>query len=170
MVASDREAQVRDRQAAPSAVRTIGRAGRALIEQLELQLADLEETAAEAEAATEIAAKAASADAVQVRGFERKKPARGPLPDHLPRERIVYPAPSACPCFSIRPRLVKCRFSSPSFSSCFRFFGSTAPQAFFRPDRSFPTPTRTGRVKAGSSFAAHRRLGLDATEHVGTLS
>ena len=70
----------------------------ALIEQLELQLADLEENAAEAEAAAAIATKAASADAVQVRGFERKKPARGPLPEHLPRERIVYPAPSACPC------------------------------------------------------------------------
>ena len=70
----------------------------ALIEQLELQLADLEENAAEAEAAAEIATKAASADAVQVRGFERKKPARRPLPEHLPRERIVYPAPSACPC------------------------------------------------------------------------
>lgn len=68
----------------------------ALIEQLELQLADLEENAAEAEASAEITTKAASADAVQVRGFERKKPARRPLPEHLPRERIVYPAPSAC--------------------------------------------------------------------------
>lgn len=29
-------------------------------------------------------------------GFERTKPARRPLPDHLPRERIVYPAPSVC--------------------------------------------------------------------------
>ena len=70
----------------------------ALIEQLELQLADLEETAAEAEASAEIATKAASIDSVQVRGFERKKPSRGPLPVHLPRERIVYPTPSACPC------------------------------------------------------------------------
>ena len=69
-----------------------------LIEQLELQLADLEENATEAEAAAAIATKAASADAVQVRGFERRKPARGPLPEHLPRERVVYPAPSACPC------------------------------------------------------------------------
>ena len=33
-----------------------------------------------------------------MQGFERKKPARRPLPDHLPRERIVYPAPAACPC------------------------------------------------------------------------
>ena len=30
--------------------------------------------------------------------FERRRPARRPLPEHLPRERIVYPAPSACPC------------------------------------------------------------------------
>ena len=69
-----------------------------LIEQLELQLADLEESAAEAEASAEIATKAAGIDSVQVRGFERKKPSRGPLPVHLPRERIVYPTPSACPC------------------------------------------------------------------------
>ena len=83
----------------------------ALIEQLELQLADLEETAAEAETAAKTAAEAetaaktaaeaetaakiaapANADKVQVHGFERTKPARRPLPDHLPRERIVYPA------------------------------------------------------------------------------
>jgi transposase len=69
----------------------------ALIEQLELQLADLEETAAEAETAAKIAAPA-NADKVQVHGFERTKPARRPLPDHLPRERVVYPAPSACAC------------------------------------------------------------------------
>ena len=69
----------------------------ALLEQLELQLADLEETAAEAETAAKIAAPA-NADKAQVRGFERQSPARRPLPEHLPRERIVYPAPSACPC------------------------------------------------------------------------
>ena len=33
-----------------------------------------------------------------MQGFERRKPARRPLPEHLPRERIVYPSPSACPC------------------------------------------------------------------------
>ena len=33
-----------------------------------------------------------------VPSFERRRPARRPLPEHLPRERIVYPAPSACPC------------------------------------------------------------------------
>jgi transposase len=35
---------------------------------------------------------------VKVAAFERRKPARRPLPEHLPRERIVYPSPSACPC------------------------------------------------------------------------
>ena len=66
-----------------------------LIDQLELQLADLEETAA----ASEVAAEAAISEAkVEVSSFTRRKPARRPLPEHLPRERVVYPAPSACPC------------------------------------------------------------------------
>jgi transposase len=66
----------------------------ALLDQLELQLADLEENAAHAETAAQLAA----AETVTVPAFERRKPARRPLPAHLPRERIVYPAPSACPC------------------------------------------------------------------------
>ena len=70
--------------------------GARLLEQLELQLADLEERAAEVETATEIAHP--PAHAIPVRGFERQKPARRPLPEHLPRERVVHPAPSACPC------------------------------------------------------------------------
>ena len=47
-----------------------------------------------------MAAEVASAPSstIEVHGFTRRKPARRPLPDHLPRERIVYPAPSACPC------------------------------------------------------------------------
>jgi transposase len=64
-----------------------------LIEQLELQLADLE--AAQIEVAQN--AQAAS-DTVQVPSFERNKPARRPLPEHLLRERVVYPAPAICPC------------------------------------------------------------------------
>jgi transposase len=63
----------------------------ALLDQLELQLADLEEDVAQAEAA-------AAAETIRVPSFERRKPARRPLPAHLPRERIVYPAPSVCPC------------------------------------------------------------------------
>ena len=34
----------------------------------------------------------------QVGGLTRRKPARRPLPEHLPRTRVVYPAPAACPC------------------------------------------------------------------------
>ena len=70
----------------------------ALLEQLELQLADLEEDAAQAEAAARIAATAATSEKITVQSFERRQPARRPLPEHLPRERIVYPAPSTCPC------------------------------------------------------------------------
>jgi transposase len=66
-----------------------------ILEQLELSLADLEEDAATAETAAQIAAAQAK---VGVRSFERRKPARRPLPEHLPRERIVYPVPAACPC------------------------------------------------------------------------
>ena len=67
-----------------------------LLDQLELQLADLEEDAAQAEAAARLVS--AAAEKVTVPSFERRKPARRPLPEHLPRERIVYPAPAACPC------------------------------------------------------------------------
>jgi transposase len=63
----------------------------ALLDQLELQLADLEEDVAQAEAA-------AAAETITVPSFERRKPARRPLPAHLRRERVVYPAPSVCPC------------------------------------------------------------------------
>ena len=70
----------------------------AILEQLELQLADLEEDASEAEAQAQLAAAAAAAAKVQVEGFQRKRPARHPLPEHLPRERLVHPAPTACPC------------------------------------------------------------------------
>ena len=70
----------------------------AVLEQLELRLADLEEDAAQAEAAARLAADAAARRKIAVAPFERRRPARRPLPEHLPRERIVYPSPSACPC------------------------------------------------------------------------
>jgi transposase len=68
--------------------------GARLIEQLELQLADLEESAAEEETAAEIAA---PKKRVSPSGGNTRKPARRPLPENLPRERIVYPAPCTCP-------------------------------------------------------------------------
>jgi transposase len=65
------------------------------LDQLELQLEELEATATEnALAAAAAAAKAAS---VPVKSVDRKKPVRAPLPAHLPRERVVIPAPCSCP-------------------------------------------------------------------------
>jgi transposase len=64
----------------------------ALLDQLELQLADLEVNAAQAETAAQMA---------QPRSrwlFERRKPARRPLPEIFAAERIVYPVPATCPC------------------------------------------------------------------------
>lgn len=80
-------ARLRREQFGASAERT-----RRLLEQMELQLEDLEADATEDDLAAEAAAAKASVPA-----FERRKPARKPFPDHLPRERVVIPAPCACP-------------------------------------------------------------------------
>ena len=66
--------------------------GRKLLDQMELQLEELEAAAGEDEAA------AAPGDANAARDIGRRRPSRGPLPAHLPRERIVLPSPAACPC------------------------------------------------------------------------
>ena len=42
----------------------------------------------------ELAAEQAAAGTTQVKGFARRKPARKPFPAHLPRERVVVPAPT----------------------------------------------------------------------------
>jgi transposase len=68
-----------------------------LLDQLELQLAELEADAMQAETAAQMAA-SANSEKILVASFERRRPARCPLPEHLPRERIIYPPPAACPC------------------------------------------------------------------------
>jgi transposase len=50
------------------------------------------------EAAAAEDAGSAAKDGTVVQAFTRRKPVRAPLPEHLPRERVVVPAPSACPC------------------------------------------------------------------------
>jgi DNA repair exonuclease SbcCD ATPase subunit len=65
--------------------------GRKLLDQLELQLAELEESQAQDDVADEIAYPGRATDTKQ------RKPARRPLPDHLPRERVVHPGPCDCP-------------------------------------------------------------------------
>src|SRR5947207_4152862 len=68
--------------------------GRKLLDQLELQLEELEASATE----DEIAVGTAEPGPTTVHGFARKRPVRGRLPAHLPRERVVVPAPPSCPC------------------------------------------------------------------------
>jgi transposase len=65
-----------------------------LIDQMELGLEELEASATE----DEIAAERAAARTTNVASFTRKRPARQPFPDHLPRERVVIPAPTTCDC------------------------------------------------------------------------
>jgi len=65
-----------------------------LLDQLELELAELEATASE----DELAAEQAAGKTSTVKAFQRRRPARKPFPEHLPRERVVIPAPEACPC------------------------------------------------------------------------
>jgi Transposase and inactivated derivatives len=64
-----------------------------LLDQLELQLEEMEATASEDEALAEAAAETAK---TTVGPFQRRKPVRKPFPDHLPRERVVLPAPCDC--------------------------------------------------------------------------
>jgi transposase len=68
-----------------------------LMDQLELQLGELVERRAQETAADAIAAAQTDATRPEVRQ-QRRMPARRPLPEHLPRERIVLASPSACPC------------------------------------------------------------------------
>ena len=67
---------------------------RKLLDQLEMTLEELE-TAASEDAAP---ASQVAPEQVSVRPFQRAKPVRGPLPAHLPRERVVLPSPVSCPC------------------------------------------------------------------------
>ncbi len=69
-----------------------------LLDQLEMQLEDVVTSATEDELAAEMAVAKASAAGVPVAPFTRKKPVREPLPAHLPRRRVVVPAPETCPC------------------------------------------------------------------------
>ena len=64
-----------------------------LVDQLELQLEELEASATEDDLAAEAGAKTS-----KVAAFTRKRPARKPFPAHLPRERVVEPAPTSCAC------------------------------------------------------------------------
>ena len=73
-----------------------------LLDQMELAFEELESSASE----DEIAAERAVAKTTNVVAFTRKRPARQPFPEHLPRERVVEPGPTTCLCCG-SPRLRK---------------------------------------------------------------
>jgi transposase len=73
-----------------------------LLDQIELAFEELESSATE----DEIAAERAVARTTNVLAFTRKRPARQPFPEHLPRERVVEPGPRVCLCCG-SPRLRK---------------------------------------------------------------
>ena len=65
-----------------------------LIEQMELELEEAAATATE----DDIAAERAAAKTTTVTSFVRKRPSRQPFPAHLPRERVIVPGLTECPC------------------------------------------------------------------------
>jgi transposase len=65
-----------------------------LMEQMELQLEELETSVSE----DDLAAERAAVRAGTAPGFIRRRPARKPFPEHLPRERVIVPAPTSCAC------------------------------------------------------------------------
>ncbi|WP_264716432.1 transposase [Limobrevibacterium gyesilva] len=90
--------------------------GRKLLDQMELELEELEAAASEDATVTGTAA----AD-TGPRPASRRRPVRGPLPAHLPRERAMTPAPSACPC-SVSPARnssATCRLNAALWDRCF---------------------------------------------------
>jgi transposase len=128
--------------------------GQRLLDQMELQLEELEASAAEDEAAI------APIDTASVVGFTRRKPVRAPLPAHLPRERVVVPAPAACPCcggrlaklgeditatLEVVPRQWKVIQTVREKFTCRRCEAITQPPAPFHP---------IARARAGASLLA----------------
>jgi transposase len=87
-------AKLKREQYGPSAERS-----RRLLDQMELQLEELEADASE----DDLLAEQAASKTATVTAFARKRPSRQPFPEHLPRERVVVPAPCSCPaCGSAR--------------------------------------------------------------------
>ena len=73
-----------------------------LLDQMALAFEELESSATE----DEVAAEQAVAKTTNVVALTRKRPARQPFPEHLPRERVVEPGPTVCQCCG-SPRLRK---------------------------------------------------------------
>ena len=68
--------------------------GRKLLDQMELELEELVANAAEDTAKREIAPRGERI----IPAHTRRHPQRRPLPEHLPRERVIVPGPTTCSC------------------------------------------------------------------------
>lgn len=65
-----------------------------LVDQMELQLEELEAKTTE----DEMAAEAGPRQVAPLMQAQRRHSVRKPFPEHLPRERMLVPAPASCPC------------------------------------------------------------------------
>jgi hypothetical protein len=144
---------------------------RRLLDQLELQLEELEASATEDVCAAEGTAAAAAAvkagrDESAVRSTPRRKPVRAPLPAHLPRERVVIPAPSVCPCcqgklvklgedvtetLEVIPRQWKV------IQTVREKFTCRSCERIAQPPAPFHPITRTGHLRVGPRWRGSRR-------------
>ena len=84
LAARSRCSSCRTRRCAARCMASDPSAGSCLVDQLELGLEELEASAGEDEALSQRAA-----IGTNVVAFTRARPSRKPLPDHLPRERVV---------------------------------------------------------------------------------
>ena len=149
-----------------------------LLDQLELQLEEAEADAAEDELAAEH-----TKPSTTVRSFARKRPARKPFPDHLPRERVVIPAPQSCPCcgsaklsklgeditetLEVVPRQWKVIQTVRERFSCRECETITQPPAPFHvTPRGFAGPISTLADQVGACAAALRPLHTLIERHV----
>src|SRR5664280_2321987 len=69
-----------------------------LLDQLELTLEELEASATQDELVAEMAAAKTANATTKVASFTRQRPSRKPFPEHLPRQRLIVPGPTACGC------------------------------------------------------------------------
>jgi transposase len=69
--------------------------GHKLLDQMELELEELETTASEEATA---AVMAAATGSTGIAAHTQRKPVRKSFPEHLPRERVIVPGPTACTC------------------------------------------------------------------------
>jgi transposase len=68
---------------------------RRLLDQMELEFAELVATTTEDAVKAELAG---ATNGTVVESHVRRHPVRKPFPDHLPRERVVVPGPTTCAC------------------------------------------------------------------------